>query len=174
MKITSKILAPVAIAAFAFLAVAPKANADTAATLNISNYTSVTSTPTVSVTPTLAEIQSTSKAVPGAITLNVTTNNSTGCHVAVSALTAADGRTSAISPADIQLQSATVGTNTAFASYAGLTTTPATLWNTAASAVNGTAVTVDVKFASLDLYKAVAGGTKAYINTIVFTATANP
>lgn len=147
--------------------------ANTAATLSVSNFTSVTSSPTLTMTPTLSDIVAGSVESLSGIDLNVVTNNGTGCKVTVSAGAAGAGK---IAPGDITLQVANAGSGAAagtFAAYTALGTSAVDLWNTTGAAVDGTDVELDVKINNLGAYPAVAGASTNYTNTITFTAVAN-
>ncbi len=147
--------------------------ADSSTTLSVQNFTSVTSTASLTMTPTLAEIQAGSVASLSGLALNVVTNNSTGCRVTVAAAAAGAGK---IAPGDISLKVAAAGSGAAagtFAAYTALSTTATNLWNTTGAAVNGTDVGLDVQINNLSAYPAAAGATTNYTNTITFTAVAN-
>lgn len=174
MKNTKLIAVPVLMGALFLAASGNQAHAaDTAATMTVANYTSVTSTASVSMSPSLADLQAGAVESLGAVDLNVTTNNSTGCKVTVAAGAAGSGK---IAPADISLKVAGAGSGAAagsFAAYTALGTTSADLWNTTGAALNGTDVSLDVKFSNLSAYPALGGNSTDYTNTITFTAVAN-
>ena len=174
MKINtlSKITVAAGIAAAAFSVSGTAHAATTNATLNVANFTSVTSTASVDMTPTITDIQGGSIEQSGAITLNVVTNNGTGCKITVAA-GSGDATSSNIAAGDIFLRSAASGTAANFSDYYALTTDAQDLWNTSAASINGTDVNVDVRFGNLPNYQAVGGATKQYANTLTFTAVAN-
>jgi hypothetical protein len=173
MKLNKLIALPILTAALALASVSNANAATSNATLTIQNFTDVTTSDSVTMTPTLAEIQAMEKASTGAITLSVVTNNGTGCKVTVSAA-AGDSRATKITPSDIEIKSATEGTDALFADFKALSTSTADLWNTTGASVDGTDVVLDVKFKNLNLYPTSAAGvTKNYTNVITFTAVAN-
>ncbi len=170
MKLNKLIALPVLTAAFALSVAAPKANAATSnATLTIQNFTQVSTSDSVSMSPSLVEVQAGEKESLSAITLSVVTNNGAGCKVTVKAAEG-DSRDTKINPGDILIKSGTTGRDAAFADYSALSTTAADLWNTNSSTVAGTDVELDVKFINLDAYTA---SNTSYTNTITFTAVAN-
>ena len=177
MKNTKLIAVPALMGALFIAAAGNQAHAipgnTTDATLTVDNFTSVTSTATVSMSPTLADLQARQIESLNAVDLGVTTNNSTGCKVTVAASAAGIGK---IAPADIYLRVANGGSGAAagdFAGYTALSTTSADLWNTTEAALDGTDVSLDVKFANLSAYPAVSGVSTNYTNTLTFTAVAN-
>jgi hypothetical protein len=175
IMISKKLLAvPTLMGALLIAGSGQKAHADSSnMTLEVQNFTTVTATPTLSMTPTLADIVAGSIETASGIGLNVVTNNGTGCKITVSAGAAG---TNKIAPADIFLKVANAGNGTetgSFAAYTALDTVAADLWNTTAAQLNGTDVDLDVRFANLSAYPAQAGATTNYTNTITFTAVAN-
>jgi hypothetical protein len=172
---TTKLIAVPALMGAMFLATSGQKveAADTGTTLAVSNYTTVTATPSLTMTPTLAEIVADSVESAGGIALNVVTNNGTGCKVTVSAGAAGAGK---IAPGHISLKVASAGSGAAagtFAGYTALGTGATDLWTTSGAALEGTDVELDVKFSNLSSYPTVAGATTNYTNTITFTAVAN-
>lgn len=176
MKNTQLIAVPALMGALFIAAAGNQAQAaDTGATLTVDNFTSVTSTPTVSMSPLLADLQAREIEKLDAVTLTVTTNNQSGCKVSVSA---ADGAPAdnKIAPSDIFLKVGSAESGAAagtFGSYTALSITSADLWNTGNAALDGTDVSLDVKFGNLSAYPAKNGATASYSNTLTFTAVAN-
>ena len=174
MKNTKLIAVPVLMGALFLAASGNQAHAaDTGVTLQMDNFTSVTSTTNISTTPTLADLQAGNVESLGAVDFNVVTNNASGCKVTVAAGAAGSGK---IAPGDISLKVASAGSGTAagsFAAYTALGTTSVDLWNTTGSALDGTDVSLDVQFNNLATYPAVGGVSTDYTNTITFTAVAN-
>jgi hypothetical protein len=170
IMISKKLLAvPTLMGALLIAGSGQKAHADSSnMTLEVQNFTTVTATPTLSMTPTLADIVAGSIETASGIGLNVVTNNGTGCKITVSAGAAG---TNKIAPADIFLKVANAGNGTETGSFAAYTALD--LWNTTAAQLNGTDVDLDVRFANLSAYPAQAGATTNYTNTITFTAVAN-
>ena len=174
MKNTKLIAVPALMGALFIAAAGSQAHAaDTAATLTVDNFTSVTSTATISMSPTLSDINAGEIESLGAVDLEVVTNNSTGCHVTVAAGAAGADK---IAPEDIHLKVADGGSGAAagtFGSYTALSATPTDLWNIGEAALSGTDVSLDVKFGNLSAYPALGGVSTDYTNTITFTAVAN-
>lgn len=174
-KLNTKLIAVPALMGALFVALSGQnaQAADSAATLTVANFTSVTASPTIAMTPGLSDIVTGSMEALSGIDLNVVTNNGTGCKVTVSAGAAGAGK---IAPGDISLRVAAAGNGAAagaFAAYTALGTTATDLWNTTGAELNGTDVELDVMFGNLAAYPAVAGATTNYTNTITFTAVAN-
>ncbi|HEX9995783.1 MAG TPA: hypothetical protein VGB45_01460 [Abditibacterium sp.] len=172
---TTKLIAVPALMGALFVALSGQQAqaADTGSTLSVQNYTSVTSTPSLTMTPLLSEIVAGSVETLSGIDLTVVTNNSTGCKITVSAGAAGANK---IAPGHISLRVAAPGNGAAagdFGNYTALSTGATDLWNTEEAQLNGTGVELDVKFSNLSSYPAVAGATKNYTNTITFTAVAN-
>lgn len=172
---TTKLIAVPALMGALFVALSgQKAQAaDSGTTLTVSNYTTVTATPSLTMTPALSDIVAGSVETLSGIDLNVVTNNGTGCKVTVSAGAAG---TNKIAPGDISLRVANGGSGAAagaFAAYTALGTTATDLWNTTGAQLSGTDVELDVRFGNLASYPAQAGATTNYTNTITFTAVAN-
>jgi hypothetical protein len=175
IMISKKLLAVPALMGALFIASSgQQAHADGSnMTLEVQNFTTVTATPTLTMTPTLPDIVAGSIESPAGIGLNVVTNNGTGCKITVSAGAAGSNK---IAPGDIYLKVSNAGNGAAtgaFAAYTALDTAAADLWNTTAAQLTGTDVDLDVKFDNLAAYPAKAGATTNYTNTITFTAVAN-
>lgn len=164
---------PVLMGALALAGASQTAKAATTnAELNIQNFTTITATNTVSMTPDITDIQDHFMDKSAGIHLGVTTNNDLGCNVTVSA-GAGDVSTGKIAADDIQLRSADAGTDEAFDDYNSLSESPVLLWNTDQPSVDATDVPVDVRFKDLHQYPAASGATKQYTNVITFTVAAN-
>lgn len=179
MKNTKLIAVPALMGALFIAAAGNQAHATpsntTDITMTVDNFTSVSSTASISMSPTLSDLQADAVESSGAVELNVVTNNSIGCKVTVAADAAGGGK---IAPEDISLRVAVGGEGSgaavgSFAAYTPLSTTSADLWNTAGAALDGTDVSLDVKFTNLSAYPAVGGVSTNYTNTLTFTAVAN-
>lgn len=154
--------------------------ADVGTTMNANSYTVVTvTTGALVLAPSLLELQDGTGIMEDldAIRLKVTSNNSTGCKVTVSAAATGD-RSLAVD--DIQLKS-TLGVPGAggFTSYkslavtTGTASTDPTFYSTSAAEVEDTEIIIDLKLKDLKMYPAIAGAMTPYTNTITFTAVAN-
>lgn len=155
-------------------AVKAKADATTDVTMIMGNFVELEATPTVTLTPSLADIIDNNyiEALQ-AITLTLRTNNMSGAAISAAIRFDASALDNKIAPTSFSLQGGTQSSGI----YTGLSTDETPISNYTESTMNlpggETQIPLDLKVGDLQDYPAKAGLATNYTNTIVFTAVAN-
>lgn len=147
--------------------------ADTAVNVTMESFVELKATPSVTLTPTLADIVDNNYIdAESAITLTLRTNNFTGALISAAVRSDVDLANNVIAPSSFFLKG---GSESSGMTGLGTDNTPIHDYTTITTNLPGGEfeIPLDLRVADLRDYPVKAGATTTYTNTLVFTAIAN-